>query len=95
MRAGAYAAYTVRIPDLDVTCLLSPADASQNLPESFGCSRASTSLKCVDGIFDSLSVALSVRRVEIDEPQTCRLKPSPPGYKLTSGYTPHVFYRNP
>lgn len=89
-------AFELRLPVIDVGCEAYAADASSNVPASLDCDRLSLStVKCVDGVFGSWAVVLSARRYEVDGPQSCVTRSQPPGYKLTSGYQSHVYYRNP
>jgi hypothetical protein len=38
---------------------------------------------------------MTIRRIEVDEPQRCVTTSKPPYYRITRGYIPHVYYRNP
>ena len=88
--------FELRLPVIDAVCNAYSANASSNLPASLICDRLSlSSIKCVDGVFGSLGVVVSARRFEVDSAQRCVTRAKPPGYELTSGYTSHVFRRNP
>jgi hypothetical protein len=88
--------FELRLPSIDVLCTPFGGDASSNVPPFLACERLSlSSLKCVDGVFGSWTAEISARRIEVDSPQPCKTQAKPPGYKLTGGYTPHVYYRNP
>jgi hypothetical protein len=88
--------FEMRLPAIDVKCDAYAADTSHNISASLHCDRLSlSSIKCVDGVFGSFAVVLSPRRYEINSPQSCITQAKPPGYKLTSRYTPHVVLRNP
>jgi hypothetical protein len=89
-------AFELRLPVIDIGCNAYAADSTSNLPAMLSCDRLSlSSIRCVDGVFGSWAVVMSARRFEVDSPQQCVMRSKPPGYKLTSGYTPHVFLRNP
>lgn len=88
---GVYRDYEIRVPSLDVTCSVTPESPNPNpqysTPKAISCDRLSVDpLKCNDGVFGSLSVFITIRRIEVDTPQRCVLTTANPGYKLTSRY---------
>lgn len=89
---GRYTAYTLKVPDVDLSCLFSRYNRA-----SFDCDRLSKpTLKCVDDTLSSLSVSITLGKMEVDTPQHCIPEPGHhPPYKLTSGYRAHTFYRAP
>jgi hypothetical protein len=52
-------------------------------------------VECNDGLFGSTTVVMTIRRFEVDKPQTCVTTTKDPYFKLTSDVTRHVYYRNP
>jgi hypothetical protein len=88
--------FELRLLPIDLKCNAYAAYAQFNIPPMLARDRLSIPpSKCVDGVFGSWTTEISARRIEVDSPQTCVLQDKPPGYKVTSRYTPHVYYRNP
>lgn len=91
-----YRSYSVKIPGLDLSCLYSPEDDIVGSAEGFSCDRLSMdATKCYDGVLGSLSTFITIRRMEVDTPPRCVTTSAKPGYKITRGYVPDVYYRNP
>src|SRR4051794_26581848 len=85
---GALGQYTLNFPGIDLACIYGADEPSLSLAASLTCDRLSLNgVRCNDGLLGSMSAVITVRRMEIDEPQTCVAKTAPPGFKILRGYT--------